>query len=241
MITYTEEAQKHLDKYLNEVRVYLSGCKTVDVEEIQRDIIEHVETELEGTAQPISYNDLDAVLKKLGSPRQWVPEEELSTWQKIITRLRTGPEDWRLAYISLGLLILAFIIGRRGSSILVLASFVVSRAALSVAGDPAELKEQKWLIYPSLILVYVILAALAVLWIPLLLINNQSSFFIAGVTLGLWCVVLGLVLRKWHYIIKKMFYPFTIPFKRKWARMFIFFGVLLTILSGLLAILEEVF
>ncbi|MHC4756780.1 MAG: HAAS signaling domain-containing protein, partial [Planctomycetota bacterium] len=131
MITYTEEAQKHLDKYLNEVRVYLSGCKSVDVEEIQRDIIEHVETELEGATEPISFNDLDAVLEKLGSPRQWVPDEELSAWQKIITRLRTGPEDWRLAYISLGLLILGFI----ANPVFVLASFVVSRAALSVAGD----------------------------------------------------------------------------------------------------------
>ncbi len=158
MITLSKSAKKSLEDYLRQARAYLRGSKSLDANEVEQNIAEHIENELEGAAEPVSCDALDAVLKKLGSPQQWIPEEELSWWRKIIFRLRTGPEDWRLAYISFGLLVLGCILPWT-LPVLVIASFLVSRAALSEAGDPKELKAQKWLLYPSLIIVYVCIRA----------------------------------------------------------------------------------
>ncbi len=110
MITLSESAKKSLEDYLRQARAYLRGSKSLDANEVEQNIAEHIENELEGAAEPVSCDVLDAVLKKLGSPQQWIPEEELPWWRKIILRLRSGPEDWRLAYLSFGLLILGFLI-----------------------------------------------------------------------------------------------------------------------------------
>jgi len=76
MITLTDAAQKRLDEYLQQMRACLRGCETVDADEVQHDITEHIETELEGTAEAVSLNQLDDVLRRLGSPSQWIPPEE---------------------------------------------------------------------------------------------------------------------------------------------------------------------
>jgi len=110
MITLSKSAKKSLEDYLRQARAYLRGSKSVDAEEVEQNITEHIENELKGAAEPVSCDALDAVLKKLGSPQQWVPEEELPWWRKIILRLRSGSEDWRLAYLSLGLLVVGFLI-----------------------------------------------------------------------------------------------------------------------------------
>ena len=101
MINLSDSAKKCLDGYLQQVRTYLRGCKTVDADEVERNVIEHIESEFESATAAVSFEELDTVLQRLGSPRQWIPEEELPWWRKTIFRLRTGPEDWRLAYISL--------------------------------------------------------------------------------------------------------------------------------------------
>jgi hypothetical protein len=112
----SEEAKKHLDKYLKEVKSCLEICASVDSKEIHQDIIEHIERELESVEEPVSYDEIDNILRSLGPPRQWVPqEEEVSWWRKAILRLRKGPEDWRLAYISFGLLLIALLIERHKS------------------------------------------------------------------------------------------------------------------------------
>lgn len=101
MITLSESAERSLQDYLRQARLYLRGSRSVDADEVEKSITEHIENELEGAAEPVSRDVLDAVLKKLGRPQQWVPMEELPWWWKIIFRLRSGPEDWRLAYIPL--------------------------------------------------------------------------------------------------------------------------------------------
>ncbi|MDY7010057.1 MAG: hypothetical protein SVV80_04810 [Planctomycetota bacterium] len=111
MIELTPEAQRRLDKYLDEVKTYLQACPSVDGEDVRRDIIGHIEAELEGCDGPADADKLGAILERLGSPRQWVPEEEISWWRKILLRLRRGPEDWRLAYIAFGLLVLGVLLG----------------------------------------------------------------------------------------------------------------------------------
>jgi hypothetical protein len=66
-------AQKSLDDYVNQVKAYLNGVKSVDAEEIVQNINEHIESELTGSVEPVGSETLDKVLKKLGSPQQWVP------------------------------------------------------------------------------------------------------------------------------------------------------------------------
>ena len=48
--------------------------------------------------------------------------------------------------------------------VLILASFLVSRAAVSEAVDPNELKAQKWFLYPPLIIVYVFTLLVLLTW-----------------------------------------------------------------------------
>ena len=79
----------------------------MDASEVEQNITEHIENELGESSGPVSCDALNAVLGRLGSPQQWVPEEELPWWRKGIRTLSPGPEDWRLAYISLGLLVMA--------------------------------------------------------------------------------------------------------------------------------------
>jgi hypothetical protein len=252
MITLSESAKKSLEDYLRQARSYLRGSKSVDADEVEQNITEHIENELEGAAEPVSHDALDAVLKKLGRPQQWVPEEELPWWWRIIFRLRSGPEDWRLAYISFGLLILGFLI-LPSFVILIPASFIVSRAALSVAENRKIPGPQKWLIYPPLIIVYIFVLSALLTWplailIPLAEEFERSirasyvrfvddldywimatSFIIVG--LGLWWILLGSLLLKWWGLLQMLFKPFTGRFNRKWALFLLLIGLGLMIPS----------
>jgi len=252
MINLSDSAKKCLDKYLQQVRTYLRGCKTVDADEVERNVIEHIESEFEGAMAAVSFEELDAVLQRLGSPRQWIPEEELPWWRKTIFRLRTSPEDWRLAYISFGLLIAGFVI-LPSFIVLIPASFIVSRAALSEVGDPHELKAQRWLIYPSLIIVYSFVLFWLLAWPAFALATAAyelehnvrssypqfgddlhywimaTSFIIAG--FGLWLIILGGLLLKWRRFLQMLFKPFAGWFSRKWALVLLLIGLGLMIPS----------
>ena len=252
MINLSDSAKKCLDKYLQQVRNHLRGCKKVDADEVERNVIEHIESEFEAATAAVSFEELDTVLQRLGSPRQWIPEEEIPWWRKTILRLRTGPEDWRLAYISFGLLIAGFII-LPSFIVLLPASFIVARAVLSETADSSELKAQKWLIYPSLIIVYSFVLSCLLAWPPLVLPvaayewehNVRSSypqfaddlhywimatsFIIAG--LGLWWIILGGMLLKWRRFLPMLFKPFAGWFSRKWALIVLLIGLGLMIPS----------
>ncbi len=257
MINLSDSAKKCLDKYLQQMRTYLRGCRTVDVGEVERNVIEHIESEFESATAAVSFEELDNVLQRLGSPRQWVPEEEIPWWRKTILRLRTGPEDWRLAYISFAVLILSalfcFYDAIEISFIFLTASFIVARAALSEAADPHDLKAQKWLIYPSLIIVYSFVLFWLLAWPPFALAaaayelerNVRSSypqfaddlrywimatsFIIAG--LGLWWIILAGLFLKWQSFLQMLFKPFAGWFSRKWALILLLIGLALMIPS----------
>jgi hypothetical protein len=257
MITLSENAQKSLQDYLRQTRAYLRCSKSVDADEVEQNITEHIENELEGAAEPVSRDVLDAVLKKLGSPQQWVPMEELRWWWKIIFRLRSGPEDWRLAYLSFGLVILAallFIYDKRAISfVLITASFIVSRATLSVAGGSNELGDQKWFIYPSLIIVYLFLFFWLLVWpiIPLFLIASGydhakidmfpwntgdetpywtlAFIFFAGATF-LWWLILALIHKTTPQLLVAVFRPFVKTIKPKILNRF------MVIMAGMAAV-----
>ncbi|MHC4756864.1 MAG: HAAS signaling domain-containing protein [Planctomycetota bacterium] len=251
MINLSNSAKKCLDKYLQQVRTYLRGCKTVDADEVERNVIEHIESEFATATAAVSFEELDAVLQRLGSPRQWVPEDQIPWWRKTILRLRSGPEDWRLAYISFGLLIAGFII-LPSFIVLIPASFIVARAALSETEDTGELKAQKWLIYPSLIIVYLVLLcpflALPLLRLIMLAhvwehtirasynIGDDTPYWLAicsifVVSIGLWWLILGVVSLARPNIPKVLFRPFADGFNRRWALIVLLIGLALMITS----------
>ena len=255
MITLSESAKKSLEDYLRQARAYLRGSRSVDANEIEQNITEHIENELEGTAEPVSYDVLDAVLKKLGSPQQWVPMEEMPWWWKIIYGLRNGPEDWRLAYISFallvaGLLMLSF---APAGIILILAGFLASRAALAEAPDIDKLKARKWLLYPSLIIVYVFVLLVLLSWPAGLLFSvaegyerdlryslssvlNEFDYWVVAFSimltgLGLWWSILAAIVLKPRKLLQLFFWPFAEAIRSKWAIRLLLIGLALMILS----------
>ena len=52
MITLSESAERCLHDYLRQARAYLRGSKSVDAEEVEQNITEHIENELAGAAEP---------------------------------------------------------------------------------------------------------------------------------------------------------------------------------------------
>lgn len=199
-------AQKTLDDYINQVRTYLKGAKSVDAEEIVQNINEHIENELTDAAEPVDSETLKEVLKKLGSPEQWVPEEELSWWKKFALRLRTGPEDWRLAYLSFGLFILGFLFPP-SFLILLPASYLVSRAAMSLSNNNIQVKEQKWLIYPSLIAVNMFIFLMSLLWPLIITTNIGIACSLTISSLGLWWVIFAIILMRKKIILQMLYWP----------------------------------
>jgi hypothetical protein len=255
MITLSESAKKSLEDYLRQARAYLRGSKSVDSDEVEQNITEHIENELEGAAEPVSHDVLEAVLKKLGKPQQWVPEEELSWWRKIILRLRSGPEDWRLSYLSFTLIVAGLLLSPNVpvGIILILAGFIAARAVLSVTVNDKELKAQRWLIFPSLILVYIPLLLFIMCW-PLILINIwwfpkyhgllmeiQAAETTHTITLaeanvgaiGLWWTAFGatLLIQRTRIRACIVFRPFLDKFNRKHAVLLVCVGVVLLVLS----------
>lgn len=267
MIELSDNAKKSFDRYLQQVRAYLRGCKTVDANEIEQNITEHIENEFAAAAEPVSVNDLNIVLEKLGSPKQWIPEEELPWWRKMIFRLRTGPEDWRLAYISFGLLVVGFLI-LPSSIVLIPASFIVARAALAEAADPNELKSQKWLIYPSLTIVYLFIGCGLFFWPAFLLLEcadgmehprwigqedwenvfpwNANDIDLAywpiallfvAAGTALWWFTLGLINKKKPILLQTVFRPFADSIRPRWTDWFLRITLILVIACSIAAVL----
>ena len=256
MKNLTDTAQNRLDKYLSQARASLHTCTGVDADEVESDIRAHIETELEGIDEPVSLDNLEAVLERLGSPTKWVPEEENSWWRNMILRLRTGPEDWRLAYIAFGLFIVSFLVAKpptwfaivvspvlilsgTAQGIFLLASFCVSRAALVVIANRDELGGRKWLIYPPLLFIYIPVAIVLFGWPTLLYkINNsvteQRPELAEGLrvaAMGLWWIVLGLVFCIRPSLLRMIFRPFADKFKHKEAVLLMIIGLVLIILG----------
>jgi len=180
MITLTDEARAAYEDYVRKVRACLISAGTANPEDVLADLREHVSRELAGGEEPAGLDAMQAVLAGLGGPEQWVSAEDLPWWRKVLLRTRVGPDVWRLAYASFGALLLGVLLGwvfsgtRRGGhefngtvlAMFVVVSFLLSRAAVAVTGGRLE-SGQKWLVYPSLVLVCVILGAAIVAWAPI--------------------------------------------------------------------------
>ena len=257
MVELSENARKGLDDYLRQVRTYLRWSKSLDRDEVEQNVAEHIERELEGTPEPVSCSTLEGVLARLGSPRQWVPPETLNWWGKLILKLRTDSQDWRLAYISFAFLLVGVVLMFLVSPLQVVffaASFITSRAALAAADE--DLGAQKWLIYPALMIVSTAFALFLLLGPGLLAgiiggelheirwIRRDShmgvvAFVITSVALvtSLWWMALGLILCKWPGLMRQPVRPFADGFNHRRAVAIFAAGVLLLLLlAGFVAL-----
>jgi hypothetical protein len=145
------------DRYMHRVGATLAGCPGADRDEIERDIREHVEMALEGTPEPVPPRAMASVLERLGSPAQWLAPRAAAT--------APAGDDWRLAYLSLGLFLVALAwppflwVGLLGA-------FVAARASLGAAerAGGVAVCGQTWLRLPALLMVTVPLGAALLLW-----------------------------------------------------------------------------
>lgn len=257
MVELSESARKGLDEYLGQVRSYLRWSKSLDRDEVEQNITEHIERELEGAPEPVSSSALEGVLARLGSPRQWVPPEALNWWGKLILKLRTDSEDWRLAYISFALLFIGCLLFLvvPFQVVFIAASFLTARAALAAAGGE-DLGPQKWLLYPTLLIVsaafgFTLFFGPALLagiigaelheihWVQRDSHMGVDAFVFTSTTLvtSLWWVMLGLLACKWPSLIRHPLRPFADRFNRHRALLIAGAGLLLLVLlAGFIAI-----
>ena len=183
-IEYSQSAKSRVERYLDAVRERLKASGSVDAREVMFDLRTHIERELSERDQPVSEEAAAAVLDRLGPPEDFVEEGDMSWWRKIVLRLRSGPEDWRLAYATVGSLALGVILGWvfgdthrsayysshqfNGAVFLAFGaiSFLLARAALS-AQRGAMAAGQKWLLYPPLVVVYLLFIVALLIGLPL--------------------------------------------------------------------------
>jgi hypothetical protein len=162
MIDFTPEAKRKFDEYLLRMRFSMRGRRSVETEEVEQNVVEHVQSALAGVPSPVGQERLSEVLTQLGAPERWLPEDERPAWRRWADRFMTGPEDWRLAYISLAITILAIVFLPVGGILLVVPGYLVSRAYVELLGDRGEpLGARKWLVLPPIVLLMVGLAAAA--------------------------------------------------------------------------------
>ena len=235
MIEFEAEARRRLDEYLGRVRSTLRGCHSVDPAEVERDIMDHIQSELAGAAQPVPAGTLEAVLAKLGSPAQWVPEEDRAWWWRALSRLREGPEDFRLAYLTFGTFVVGLLFFRRPVvPVFLLASFLLARAAVAFRESQRESHPQRWLIYPPLVVVYLLLLGAMLGWPIAVLVAAHDEIlrqtgpsvwdmavrkeytaaaaiaYLTGAAAlsGGWLIILGAVARRWPGLWERVFAPF---------------------------------
>jgi hypothetical protein len=256
----TQEANQRLEQYLRQVRTALRGCRSVSSEDVERDIREHVDSELPAEEGAVSVHDLDAILKRLGSPSQWVPPEEISWRRRFLMRIRTGPEDWRLAYLAFGLLVVGVLL-LPIFWVFIAASYLAARASLAAARERQEhLVAQKWFIYPTLVIVNTALLFAVVAGPPFMaaagasvfheyhtrsageqlpdfgfLPKNQVEFTVAVAVAvaAMWWTVVGCVTAIWPGLVQAVLAgPIGEGFGRKHARALMYVGLGLGILWG---------
>lgn len=180
-------AAARLEEYLVQVRAALSGAADVSPDDIEADIRDHVGSELSAAPRPVALAALEAVLAKLGPPSQWGAAPDPTAFRRVGHLLRahlrdaraaaaqgakrvgrtlwSGPEDWRLAYLSFGVFAVG-LVTMVAFPFALLVSYVLSRAGLAHARERGiELGGgRKWLLYPPVVLVSAALLVVAVAW-----------------------------------------------------------------------------
>jgi hypothetical protein len=164
MIDLTPEAKQRFDDYLRRMRSALRGSRAVEPDEVEQNVIEHVDVALAGTPAPIGAERLGEVLAQLGPPEQWLPDDERPAWRKMMDRVMNGPEDWRLAYLSFALTALMILSLPIGGILLLLPAFILSRAYVELLEQRGEpIGARRWLVLPPIVLLLVMICGIALI------------------------------------------------------------------------------
>jgi hypothetical protein len=156
MIDLTPSAQQRLDDYFGRLRHSLRRASPAEADDVEQSVREHIDVALAGVPAPVGGEQVAEVLDRLGAPDGWVPADDRSVLQRMIQqvadRLRFGPEEWRLAYGTFGLFILALLLMPVGIGFfLMIASFLASRAYVDYMDAKQEAPgARRWLIYPPI-------------------------------------------------------------------------------------------
>jgi hypothetical protein len=241
-ITLTDEARAHLDHYLRQMRSALSGQLSVDVSDVERDIISHIDAELSGEPQPVGAQRLTGVLDRLGAPDRWLPVDDAPREQQTSERAMSGAA-WGLPAVTLALLILGIFSFMRMilwpvPLLLMLLSILMARVWLTTVGQQEEdIGARRWFVYPPLVAIYAPIAGALIAW-PLPLVGGAmtddaamrarlvewfhgrselAAPLIAIGALGVWWLILGSVLYRFDRIVKLAFTPFGDWFRQRHA------------------------
>lgn len=232
----TPAAQQRLDEYLRRLRLSLRSAAPGEADDVEQSVREHIDIALAHASAPVGGEQLAEVLDRLGSPDGWVPAEDRNlverTFEKVKERLRSGPEEWRLAYLTFGLFIVALITLPIGIGLFLLpASFFASRAYSDFMESRGETAgARRWLIYPPIGLFLALAVAMFVVGPAGPALGwgiDQGGFlqmleesrlrapyheeqFVAGAaaaTLGLWWVLASLIAMVFLPVIRFIFKP----------------------------------
>jgi hypothetical protein len=257
MVALSPDAKGHLDHYLKQIRMALSGQESIDADEIERDVLSHIDAELSGESEPVPAHRLLAVLDRLGEPHEWVPAPE-AAWRRPFTALSSRPGDWRLACFSFGSLLLTVILMTGRAMLwplpLVLPplAFMAARMNVALLDDRGEaLGLRAWLLYPSLLVFYVPLF-FALLGGPTWPVANVlyddpsargriaalahaspslAAPAVVAIVLGCWWTLLGLLVIQMIPSVRALFRPFAGFLDRRHAGRLALSGILLAVIG----------
>jgi hypothetical protein len=258
MVALSQEAQSHLERYLQRIRTALREHPSVDADEVERDVLGHIAAELSGQPEPIGAACLLNVLDRLGAPDQWLPDETPPAWRRPFEALRSGSGDWRLAGLTFATFVAgpALLMGPMWwplPPLLVVLGFLFARVTLAVYAEHDEqVGPRRWLIYPPLIPWYgaflvtlvggpVLLAAVFVSDDPiarsrvLSWLGDPTWIRVTSVMvflLGTWWTVLGLLLSRLVGGVHAVFWPFADWFEQRHAMHVARLGLFVLAVSG---------
>jgi hypothetical protein len=260
MVALSQEAQSHLERYLQQIRTTLREHPSVDADEVERDVLGHIAAELSGQPEPIGATRLLNVLDRLGAPDEWLPDENQPAWQHPFDAVRSGPGDWRLPILTFATFVAgpALLMGPMIwplPPLLFALGFVLARVTLSLFAQHGEqVGPRGWLVYPPLV-VYcggflvalvggpVLLTAVFVSDDPMLRsqalgrLGEPTWMHITALVvflLGTWWMVLGLLLRRFVGGVHAVFWPFADWFERRHAMGVVRLGAIACAVSGVI-------
>lgn len=243
MIDLTPSARQRFDDYLLRLRHSLRRASPAEADDVEQSVREHIEVALAGVPAPVGGEQLAEVLDRLGAPDGWVPADDRTLVQRLVQqvtdRLRFGPEEWRLAYVTFGLFVAALILMPIGIGLfLMIASFLASRAFV----DHLETKQEapgarRWLVYPPIGFFLVMAMVLFVIGPagPVLIWGveddgflrlleesrlsapyHEAQFFAGSVatTLGTWWILASIIGMVFLPVIRFIFKPLLAPVRR---------------------------
>ena len=232
MMDMTPAARQQLDDYLQRLRSELRATRAEVAEEVEQSVREHIEIALDHAPAPVSGTDMIGILDRLGSPEQWLGEEERAVASRIG---HSGADDSRLPYVALGLVLASMVSFMFFGFLLLIPAMFVSRAWIEQKRERGEpLGSKRWLVYPAIALVLAFVALLLLLGPPLgamaLVRGHLAQSFAApadpagelrfhaglrAVMFGAWWIIAGALCAAFIRPIRFVFLPLLDRVRRK--------------------------